>query len=245
MWIVLRIFILRNKRFGKSSLKIGMLEKKARAKASLSQVLAPSSVTREQHTITKKTGIKFTILTTLPSDLLIISDCTDCEFVLGKTCTKVIIMNCTNSKFTFKATILTNCLEVISCTNVTITSLVALYTISADRTKDIIFDFKETGALKMIITNNVVGMVVKASGQEHCATTHSETDEPTTQYFTGWVAGRITTDLVVRQGEGGSLVTTQTEAKQFEEQQAQAAVSMESYVRSMFKFSDKSEEDKK
>jgi hypothetical protein len=39
--------------------------------------------------------------------------------------------------------------------------------------------------------------VVKAKGQEHNAVTASEEDEATTQYYTGWVEGRIETDVVV------------------------------------------------
>lgn len=96
--------------------------------------------------------------------------------------------------------------------------------------------FQPLRTFKMIVTNSVTGMVVKALGQEHHATTFSEDDEEITQYFTGWVGNTIETDIVVRQGEGGSLITSRREAKEFEEKQAETCAAMEKYARGMFKF---------
>lgn len=85
-------------------------------------------------------------------------DCTHCDFILTRMCTKIIIstykirnqfsnlvVNCCKTTFTLKATVLTSCLEVLHSEELRVVAHVPVYTISVDKTKCMEFDFTDQG----------------------------------------------------------------------------------------------------
>jgi len=182
--------------------------------------------------------------------LLYFCNCKNSQITVPKKklpCIKVIIESCNDTVIDLSSTILTNTIEIINCNGLILKLNTIALTITCDKSTGVTIQISERRFFQTLINSLCNGITISVLEDKHevplLSDLDQELDPQVSQIITHYVKEKITSEVILREGEG--YISTKRMNEEYKEEARLNQEAYEKWVSGMITFEGKNEDEKK